>query len=154
MLAAGFRKSSGINIRMFAKKICRRMPDVMLADSDSRGCSSEICKTTSHLAAQGRQGRSEDSSETTAKAIALLRESKAPTTFWYFLAPVLREVCTFSSFKLLLRYILDNGEVAITVDAAWDIPKIRKYVEKMNLRPVDGREASERTGKVQAQMQQ
>eukprot|EP00434_Breviolum_minutum_P032236 symbB.v1.2.028510.t1/scaffold3028.1/size65046/1 len=36
------------------------------------------------------------------------------------------------------QYILDNGEVAITVDAAWDIPKIRKYVEKMNLRLVGG----------------
>ena len=57
-------------------------------------------------------------------------------------------------FQLLLRYILDNGEVAITVDAAWDIPKIRKYVEKMNLRPVEGREGPERTGNVQAQMQQ
>ena len=44
--------------------------------------------------------------------------------------------------------------MAITVDAAWDIPKIRKYVEKMNLRPVEGREGPERTGKVQAQMQQ
>lgn len=63
-------------------------------------------------------------------------------------------MCTFSSFKLLPRYILDNGEVAITVDAAWDIPKIRKYVEKMNLRPVEGREGPERTGKVQAQIQQ
>lgn len=34
-----------------------------------------------------------------------------------------------------LRYVLDNGEVAITVDAAWDIPKIRQYVEKKQLRP-------------------
>eukprot|EP00913_Durusdinium_trenchii_P002731 g2527.t1 len=32
------------------------------------------------------------------------------------------------------QYVLDNGEVAITVDAAWDIGKIRRYIEKMDLR--------------------
>ncbi|CAL1131422.1 unnamed protein product [Cladocopium goreaui] len=36
------------------------------------------------------------------------------------------------------QYVLDNGKVAVTVDAAWDIPKIRRYVEKKELRLVAG----------------
>ncbi|CAK8987576.1 unnamed protein product [Durusdinium trenchii] len=36
------------------------------------------------------------------------------------------------------QYVLDNGEVAITVDAAWDIGKIRRYIEKMDLRLIGG----------------
>ena len=39
------------------------------------------------------------------------------------------------SSNLSARYVLDNGKVAVTVDAAWDIPKIRRYVEKKDLRP-------------------
>ena len=40
-----------------------------------------------------------------------------------------------NAWTLLARYVLDNGKVAVTVDAAWDIPKIRRYVEKKELRP-------------------
>ncbi|CAJ1395213.1 unnamed protein product [Effrenium voratum] len=34
------------------------------------------------------------------------------------------------------QYIIDNGEVALTVDAAWDVPRIQRYLEKKELRLV------------------